>query len=163
MCNKPKIDHQIICYVLTPGRGFDGIFLGLQAHSYRTYMGFVCLMQISTEETDYLVDALKLRHKLHILNEVFTKPTILKVNLDYLSDRPISGHCIIFNSYYEFLRYLYLPLDLPWSILRYRMAAKGFQYLRCRNVRYVFCCEGLGVSKTQFGLSPQEILRHRCE
>ncbi|BES99844.1 PMC2NT (NUC016) domain [Nesidiocoris tenuis] len=51
----------------------------LEAHSYRTYMGFVCLMQISTEETDYLVDALKLRHKLHILNEVFTKPTILKI------------------------------------------------------------------------------------
>lgn len=45
-------------------------------------MGITCLMQISTKDTDYLVDTLALRDKLHILNEVFTKPSVLKVSLN---------------------------------------------------------------------------------
>lgn len=51
----------------------------LEHHSYRTFMGITCLMQISTREKDYLIDTLTLRDTLHVLNEVFTKPTILKV------------------------------------------------------------------------------------
>lgn len=42
-------------------------------------MGFTCLVQISTQDTDYLIDALALRDKLCILNEVFTKNTIVKI------------------------------------------------------------------------------------
>ena len=34
----------------------------LEHHSYRSYRGFTCLMQISTREQDFVVDALKLRH-----------------------------------------------------------------------------------------------------
>lgn len=37
-------------------------------------------MQISTRKDDYIVDALNLRHELHVLNEVFTDPAIVKVN-----------------------------------------------------------------------------------
>lgn len=48
-------------------------------HSDVTFMGITCLMQISTRTTDYIIDTLLLRDKLHILNEVFTKPTIVKV------------------------------------------------------------------------------------
>ena len=36
-------------------------------------------MQISTREEDFIVDTLKLRDELYVLNEVFTDPNILKV------------------------------------------------------------------------------------
>ena len=55
------------------------IAVDLENHSYRTFQGFVCLIQISTRTTDYIVDALKLRGSLEVLNEVFTDPKILKV------------------------------------------------------------------------------------
>ncbi|KAK3729819.1 hypothetical protein QZH41_016093, partial [Actinostola sp. cb2023] len=51
----------------------------LEHHSYRTFQGFVCLMQISTRDHDYLIDTLELRSELNILNESFTNPNILKV------------------------------------------------------------------------------------
>ena len=35
--------------------------------------------QISTRETDYLVDVLKARDSVWLLNEVFTDPVIMKV------------------------------------------------------------------------------------
>lgn len=51
----------------------------LEHHSYRTFQGITCLMQISTRTKDYIIDTIALRDDLHILNEVFTKPEILKV------------------------------------------------------------------------------------
>ena len=53
----------------------------LEHHSFRSFQGIVCLMQISTHEQDYLVDTLELRSQLPLLNEVFTDPKILKVIL----------------------------------------------------------------------------------
>ena len=53
----------------------------LEYHSYRTYGGFVCLMQISTREEDWIVDPFELRDELQDLNEVFTNPNITKVGL----------------------------------------------------------------------------------
>ena len=55
------------------------IAIDLESHSYRTYRGFVCLMQISTREEDFLVDTIELRSSLHVLNETFTNPRITKV------------------------------------------------------------------------------------
>ncbi|GBM57592.1 Exosome component 10 [Araneus ventricosus] len=55
------------------------IAVDLEHHSYRSFQGFTCLMQISTRETDYIVDALELRSEMYILNEVFTNPKIVKV------------------------------------------------------------------------------------
>ncbi|VDO10148.1 unnamed protein product [Rodentolepis nana] len=55
------------------------IAVDLEHHSYRTYLGITCLIQISTRSTDYIVDALKLRGNLERLNEVFTNPNIVKV------------------------------------------------------------------------------------
>jgi exosome complex exonuclease RRP6 len=55
------------------------IAVDLEHHSYRTFGGFVCLMQISTREQDWVVDALVLREELTELNEVFTNPNIVKV------------------------------------------------------------------------------------
>jgi exosome complex exonuclease RRP6 len=51
----------------------------LEHHDYRSFQGFSCLVQISTREKDYLVDALALRNEMHILNESFTNPKIVKV------------------------------------------------------------------------------------
>lgn len=55
------------------------IAVDLEHHSYRTFMGITCLMQISTRTKDYVVDTIALREELHILNEVFTRPSIVKV------------------------------------------------------------------------------------
>lgn len=55
------------------------IAVDLEHHSYRSFQGFTCLMQISSREKDYIIDALELRSEMHILNEVFTDPKIVKV------------------------------------------------------------------------------------
>lgn len=55
------------------------IAIDLEHHSDRSYIGFVCLMQISTREKDWIVDTLKLREELQCLNEVFADPQIVKV------------------------------------------------------------------------------------
>ena len=55
------------------------IAVDLEHHDYRSYYGFVCLMQISTRKQDWIVDTLELREELIALNEVFTDPNIVKV------------------------------------------------------------------------------------
>ncbi|KAG6868017.1 hypothetical protein C0993_008359 [Termitomyces sp. T159_Od127] len=55
------------------------IAVDLEHHDYRSYAGFVCLMQISTRDEDYIIDTLALRDELTELNEVFTNPNIVKV------------------------------------------------------------------------------------
>ncbi|KAL8727474.1 MAG: hypothetical protein Q9181_005697 [Wetmoreana brouardii] len=57
------------------------IAIDLEHHDTHTYAGLVCLMQISTREKDWIVDALvPWREDLQILNEVFTDPRIIKVS-----------------------------------------------------------------------------------
>uniref|UniRef100_A0A7M4EBA0 Exosome complex component 10 n=1 Tax=Crocodylus porosus TaxID=8502 RepID=A0A7M4EBA0_CROPO len=51
----------------------------LEHHSYRTFLGLTCLMQISTRTEDFIIDTLELRSDLYILNEPFTDPAIVKV------------------------------------------------------------------------------------
>ena len=60
-------------------RGVDELALDLEHHSQRSYRGFVCLMQLSTREEDFLVDTLALRTSLHVLNETLTDPRVTKV------------------------------------------------------------------------------------
>jgi exosome complex exonuclease RRP6 len=56
------------------------IAVDLEHHDAHSYIGIVCLMQISTRDQDWIVDTLKpWREKLQILNEVFTDPKIIKV------------------------------------------------------------------------------------
>ncbi|KAI1310556.1 exosome nuclease subunit [Mortierella claussenii] len=55
------------------------IAIDLEHHNYRSFQGFVCLMQISTRDQDYVVDTLELRGSLHLLNQSFTDPSIVKV------------------------------------------------------------------------------------
>ncbi|XP_062855222.1 exosome component 10 [Trichomycterus rosablanca] len=51
----------------------------LEHHSYRSFLGITCLMQISTREEDFIIDTLDLRSEMYILNESFTNPSIVKV------------------------------------------------------------------------------------
>lgn len=55
------------------------IAVDLEHHSYRSYNGFLCLMQISDREHDWIVDLLALRDEIEQLNEIFTDPKIVKV------------------------------------------------------------------------------------
>jgi exosome complex exonuclease RRP6 len=56
------------------------IAIDLEHHDQRSYIGIVCLMQISTRDRDWIVDTLvPWRRKLQALNEVFADPTIVKV------------------------------------------------------------------------------------
>lgn len=56
-------------------------FYLLQHHSYRTFQGFTCLIQISTRKVDYIIDSIELRSEIHLLNEVFTNPRVVKVRV----------------------------------------------------------------------------------
>lgn len=60
------------------------IAVDLEHHSYRSYSGFLCLMQISDREEDWVLDLLALRDEVESLNEVFTDPAIIKVPIFYL-------------------------------------------------------------------------------
>lgn len=55
------------------------IAVDVEHHSYRSYQGITCLLQISTREQDFVIDAIKLRGELYRLNNSFTNPSIVKV------------------------------------------------------------------------------------
>ena len=55
------------------------VAIDLEAHSYRSFQGFVCLMQVSTRSTDYLVDTLALRSEMHLFNKITADPRVVKV------------------------------------------------------------------------------------
>ncbi|VDM57099.1 unnamed protein product [Angiostrongylus costaricensis] len=51
----------------------------LEHHDFRSYLGLTCLIQISTRTEDYIIDPFPIWNEMHILNEPFTDPKILKV------------------------------------------------------------------------------------
>lgn len=51
----------------------------MEAHMYRSFQGFTCLIQISTRDEDFLIDCIELRKHVHILNSSFTNPKIVKI------------------------------------------------------------------------------------
>jgi ribonuclease D len=55
------------------------IAVDLEHHDYRSFLGFTCLMQVSTRSHDYLIDVLALREHMHALNSSFMDPSIVKV------------------------------------------------------------------------------------
>jgi exosome complex exonuclease RRP6 len=60
-------------------RNASEIAVDLEHHSYRSYAGFLCLMQISDRDQDWIVDLLAVREEIEALNEVFTDPAVVKV------------------------------------------------------------------------------------
>lgn len=51
----------------------------VEHHSYRSFQGITCLLQISTRTQDFVIDAISLRSDLYKLNRSFTDPSIIKV------------------------------------------------------------------------------------
>ena len=61
--------------------GLDEFAVDVEQHSYRSYRGFIALVQISTPDEDFLIDAVALRRTMgEALNDVFTNPRITKVD-----------------------------------------------------------------------------------
>lgn len=60
-------------------KSVNELAVDVEHHSYRTFLGITCLLQISTREKDFIVDTIALRDDLHILNQVFANPSIVKV------------------------------------------------------------------------------------
>ncbi|KLO08654.1 hypothetical protein SCHPADRAFT_599955 [Schizopora paradoxa] len=73
--NSAELFNKMLDKLRTAGE----LAVDLEYHNYRTFAGFVCLMQISTREEDFIVDTLVLREELQELNEVFTDSKIVKV------------------------------------------------------------------------------------
>ncbi|EDW83852.1 uncharacterized protein Dwil_GK13832 [Drosophila willistoni] len=55
------------------------IAIDVEHHSYRTFMGITCLVQMSTCSKDYIFDTLVLREDMQLLNLVMTDPKKLKI------------------------------------------------------------------------------------
>eukprot|EP00405_Crypthecodinium_cohnii_P012226 CAMPEP_0206438304 /NCGR_PEP_ID=MMETSP0324_2-20121206/11554_1 /ASSEMBLY_ACC=CAM_ASM_000836 /TAXON_ID=2866 /ORGANISM="Crypthecodinium cohnii, Strain Seligo" /LENGTH=869 /DNA_ID=CAMNT_0053905745 /DNA_START=57 /DNA_END=2663 /DNA_ORIENTATION=+ len=55
------------------------IAVDVEHHDYRSYKGFVCLVQISTRTKDFIVDPFDIFEQMHMLNEIFADPSIVKV------------------------------------------------------------------------------------
>lgn len=84
----PDWDSTPFTFVDTPSKLFKlvaklekakEIAVDVEHHDYRSYLGLVCLLQITGLGEDYVVDALALRSELQILNKVFANPSIIKV------------------------------------------------------------------------------------
>ncbi|XP_018374950.1 PREDICTED: exosome component 10 [Trachymyrmex cornetzi] len=106
-------------------RNHKEIAVDLEHHSYRTFQGITCLMQISTIQTDYLIDTLSLRSELHQLNEIFTKPSILKIfhgaDMDILwLQRDLSLYVVNMFDTHQAAKQLNLPyLSLAYLLNKY--------------------------------------------
>lgn len=51
----------------------------VEHHSFRSFLGLTCLIQISTRSSDYVVDPFPIWKFMYFLNEPFSNPKILKV------------------------------------------------------------------------------------
>jgi exosome complex exonuclease RRP6 len=68
-----------VCGILTEVQSLSTCsFVPFQHHSYRSFLGLTCLIQISTRKQDFLLDSIALREHLHLLNSVFSNPKIVK-------------------------------------------------------------------------------------
>lgn len=59
--------------------GVEMLAVDVEHHHQHSYLGFVCLVQLSTGEADYLVDALALHDHMHLLRPIFADSGVLKV------------------------------------------------------------------------------------
>lgn len=112
------------------------IAIDLEHHDQHSYIGIVCLMQISTREKDWIVDTLKpWRQALQMLNEVFTDPQILKVfqgaSMDIIwLQRDLGLYVVgLFDTYYASTALQFPAKSLKYLLQRFANfeAQKQFQ------------------------------------
>ncbi|CAI5478797.1 unnamed protein product [Closterium sp. Yama58-4] len=61
-------------------QGEREVAVDLENHNYRSFQGFLCVLQLSTRRKDYVVDAISLRaHIGHLLGPMFADTRIVKV------------------------------------------------------------------------------------
>lgn len=141
------------------------IAIDLEYHSYRSYQGFTCLMQISTRREDYVIDTLSLRSVCYKLNNIFCNPSIIKVfhgaNQDILWLQKDFGVYVVnmFDSYQAslhlsldkhsyaslVLRYCKVNLDKTNQLADWRerpLSEDKLMYARCDThyLLYIFDC-----------------------
>ena len=61
------------------GHSCPEVAMDVEAHTYRSYQGFTCLIQMSTREKDYIIDPFPLWQDLTMLNEITANPKIVKL------------------------------------------------------------------------------------
>eukprot|EP00927_Polykrikos_kofoidii_P024243 TRINITY_DN22087_c0_g1_i1.p1 TRINITY_DN22087_c0_g1~~TRINITY_DN22087_c0_g1_i1.p1 ORF type:complete len:1001 (-),score=217.32 TRINITY_DN22087_c0_g1_i1:313-3315(-) len=55
------------------------IAVDVEHHDFRSFRGFVCLIQVSTRRKDFIIDPFNIFEEMHMLNEIFSDPKIVKV------------------------------------------------------------------------------------
>mmetsp|Transcript_5978 Transcript_5978/g.10615 ORF Transcript_5978/g.10615 Transcript_5978/m.10615 type:complete len:814 (-) Transcript_5978:1046-3487(-) len=55
------------------------IAIDLEAHSMRSFLGFTCLLQLSTRHEDVIIDTLELREHIQLLQPILGNPDVVKV------------------------------------------------------------------------------------
>ncbi|KAK9908142.1 hypothetical protein WJX75_003265 [Coccomyxa subellipsoidea] len=55
------------------------VAVDLEHHALRSYLGITCLVQLSTGDKEYLIDALALHDHMHLLQDIMENAKILKV------------------------------------------------------------------------------------
>lgn len=110
---------------LTELMNVSELAVDVEHHSYRTFQGITCLLQVSTRTKDYIFDTIALRDDLHILNEVFTNPAILKVfhgaklDIQWLQ-RDLSIYVVnMFDTFEAARRLGFARLSLAYLLKRY--------------------------------------------
>jgi len=101
------------------------IGVDVEHHSYRSYQGITCLVQISTQTKDFIIDPFNIWPDLDLLNEVTANPNIVKVlhgcdkDVEWLQ-RDFSVYLVnVFDSH-QAGKILGLPrLSLAWLLHSY--------------------------------------------
>ncbi|VDO19364.1 unnamed protein product [Heligmosomoides polygyrus] len=162
--------------------GCEEFAVDLEHHDYRSYLGFTCLMQISTRNEDYIVDPFPIWNEMHILNEAFTNPKILKVfhggehDIEWLQrdfgiyvvnmfDTGRAMRCLEmlkFNLRYLVHHYCGVTLDKKFQLADWRerpLNLDMIDYARA-DTHYLLCCyDHLREDLLKNGDSTQNLLR----
>ncbi|OMJ21696.1 Exosome component 10 [Smittium culicis] len=75
----PESLDQMINDIISLKDNDSDIAIDLEHHNYRSFMGFTCLIQLSTRYKDYIIDSLEVRSELYKLNIVTADPSRIKV------------------------------------------------------------------------------------
>lgn len=84
----PALSQTPLVWVDTPKKlqkmlqelqGVTCLALDTEHNSQRSYLGVLCLLQLSTGSVDYLVDALALHDQLPLLRPLLADPSVIKV------------------------------------------------------------------------------------
>lgn len=133
-----------------------------QHHSYRSFLGLTCLMQISTRTEDFIIDTLELRSDMNILNETFTDPAIVKVSCQIHKPTiriPVQpGVEMLFISF----SICFAFQGSSWCRFRCGMAAKRLWPVLGEHVRYPSSCSSPQPRQAFFGPLAKAVLQYRC-